>query len=149
VRALCRRAGARLVVDAYRPASYAMATGALMLPPAALRVCPNRPSAGFVAAICSDEADLRKAASIGADLAVLDRGDQVTGKVASSAGATGSSRAGRPSAQPGGALTLPEPAIPAMLATDCHTELASCIGQAWRAGAHGIALDLRFWQHER
>ena len=129
VRALCRDAGARLVVDADRPASYAAAAGALLLPTSCLRDCQDRPAASFVAAICGNESELRKAASIGADLALLEPDGQ--------------------QAPTGAGRSLPEFAIPTLLVTECRSELASCLAQACRAGAHGVALDLRFWQHAR
>ncbi|MEK9774901.1 MAG: NUDIX domain-containing protein [Quisquiliibacterium sp.] len=121
LRDICRQARARLLVDAARSTSYSAAAGGVVLSGAGLLGCGSRPASSFVAALCAQPAELEAAESIGVDLVVLEPSARLAQK--------------------------PEYSVPTLLAGDCARDLSTCIAAAWSLGAHGIAPDLRFWQH--
>lgn len=71
VRALCRAAGAALVVNSVHPASYALACDGVHLRGADLHACVSRPLVSIVGASCHEARDLERARAIGADYVVL------------------------------------------------------------------------------
>ncbi len=122
----CHRAGARVVVNTDAEVARATAADGLHLPAAVLTATASRPPFALCGASCHDERELRRAAALNLDYVVL-------GPVLPTAS--------HPQA-PGlgweafsgliGSYRLPVYALGGM--REEHLE------QAWRAGAHGIAL---------
>ncbi|RIK93798.1 MAG: Nudix family hydrolase [Burkholderiales bacterium] len=71
MRAMCRAAGALLVVNGVHSASYAAACDGVHLRSADLHACVSRPPFRIVGASCHDARDLARAGELGVDYAVL------------------------------------------------------------------------------
>ena len=130
-RALCRRAGAALVVNSAHPASYATACDGVHLRSADLHACVSRPLHRLVGASCHDLRDLDRARRLGVDYVVL-------GPV-------------RPTRSHPGAPALGWEAF-ASLAARSHVPVFALGGlsqadeqQALVAGAHGVAMMRAAW----
>jgi 8-oxo-dGTP diphosphatase len=129
--ALAKSYGARVLVNGTPAQAQRCGADGVHLTGAALRAARQRPAVPLVGASCHDEAELERAATIGADFVVL-------GPVAATASHAGAATIGWEGfARLAADYPLPVYALGGMRSADLPT--------AWEAGAHGVAMMRGAW----
>ena len=129
---MCRHYGARVLINGDPALAMACGADGVHLTNRQLSAAPARPDFPWVAASCHDATDLRRAADLGLDFAVLGPVKPTPTHPATEPLGWGSfaERLGMP--------RLPVFAIGGMSESDLE--------QAWRCGAHGVAAIRAVWQ---
>ena len=124
IRSLASALGAKLLVGAAHPPSYARAADGVLLGPTQLRAIDARPPGALVAARCESVPDVERAAALGIDCVLVGSG--LAGRCAESAG------------------------VPMIGVEErCPRGVDACLDSSRRLGVHGVALPAAFWHDER
>ncbi len=129
---LARKHGARVLLNSDIELAQEVGADGVHLNSAQLAACGARPDMEWCAASCHDARELRRAADLGLDFAVL-------GPVQPTPSHPGAAHLG----WKGFAALIKDSEIPVFALGGLHGE---DMGTAWRHGAHGVALLRQAWQ---